>query len=413
MARKLRVAIDCRIADPRQGIGTAFLAFAKTLSEYSIDDHEYTFIVNERLKSWLEPVVCAPYRIHAIANSRPNWLSAKFPKLTSLRSLWRRFRHSQFHVPVSDGIVEAGHYDVVHFPTQIGYLTSVPSIYQPWDLQHIHYPSFFSRDDYLQREAIYRALCGQATFVCVQTDWTRLDILSKYQLPAQKVVTVPWGSVFEAYEIITEEDIKTTRARYTLPDCFLFYPAATWAHKNHECILEALSTLRREQGLSPHVYFTGTVTSLKARIDILSRKLGVEEQIHFLGFVEPRELQAIYRLATALVFPSRFEGFGLPILEAFHAGLPVICSNATTLPEVAGSGALYFDPDTPKQLAQQISKLLHNPGVVDDLIKQGARVLEGFPMKHTVDGLRRLYDQAASARATGYRSRSKLDKNYV
>ncbi len=408
MARKLRVAIDCRIADPRQGIGTAFLAFAKALSESCPDGHEYTFIVHERLQSWLEPVVCAPCTIHGIASPPPNRLSAKFRRIAPLRWIWREFLRSGFRVPVSDGIIEAGGYDVVHFPTQVGYLTSVPSIYQPWDLQHLHFPGFFSREDYLQREAIYRALCGQATFVCVQTEWTRRDILSKYELPAQKVVTVPWGSVFEAYEKISEEDINATRARYKLSDCFLFYPAATWAHKNHKCILEALSTLKCEQASTPHAYFTGAVTSLKAEIDELARKLGIGDQIHFLGFVEPRELQAIYRLATALVFPSRFEGFGLPILEAFHAGLPVICSNATTLPEVAGGGALYFDPDAPRQLAEQVIKLLHNPSVRLELVKEGALVLESFPMKRTANGLRRLYDRAASARNADHMTQTQI-----
>ena len=398
MIRKLRIAIDCRITDPRQGIGTAFLSFAKALSETSSDTQDYTFIVDEHLKPWVERVIRGTSRIHGIASARPNSISARIRKSAPLRWVWRKLRQRRFRVPVSDGIIEAAGFDVVHFPTQIGYLTSVPSIYQPWDLQHLHYPSFFSREDYLRREVIYRALCEQATFVCVQTEWTKRDILSHYQLPAHKVVTIPWGSVFEAYDKIDERDIDRTRNKYNLPETFLFYPASTWAHKNHECILECLSIRRRDAGLEPHVFFTGALTALKQKIDQLASRLDIQTQVHFLGFVDPGELQAIYRLATALVFPSRFEGFGLPIFEAFHAGLPVICSTATTLPEVAGRGALYFDPDSPAKLAEQVIEVLRNSEARQSLIAEGARILESFPMKRTAENLMRLYDLAASRR---------------
>lgn len=396
MDSKLRVAVDCRIADPRQGIGTALLAFAKALSESGSDSHEYTFIVREQLKGWLQPFVYGACKIQAVRAATPGALASGLRKLAPIRWLWRKVRHGHLRVPSSDGMVEAGAFDVVHFPTQLGYLTSLPTIYQPWDLQHLHHPGFFSKEEFAYRELTYRALCRQATFVCVQADWTRRDILSRYQLPGDKVVVVPWGSIFEAYDTVSQKEVSATSTKYGLPQQFLFYPAATWAHKNHECILEALSILKVEKGITPDVFFTGTITGYKTKIESTGARLGVLDQLHFLGFVEPHELQAMYRLATALVFPSRFEGFGLPVLESFHAGLPVICSNATTLPEVAGAGALYFSPDSPRELAGLIDKVMTDSRTREELVKKGASVLSCFSMKRTVDGLKDLYEKAAS-----------------
>ena len=97
------------------------------------------------------------------------------------------------HIPMSDGYVESRQFDVVHFPTQMGYLTGLPTIYQPWDLQHLHHPQFFTPFEFAQRERLYRAFCDQASYVCVQTEWTKQDLISHYPIQADKVVVVCVG----------------------------------------------------------------------------------------------------------------------------------------------------------------------------------------------------------------------------
>ena len=396
MNRKLRVAIDCRITDPRQGIGTAVLALAKALSDSRTSSQEYTFIVLEDMKGWLAPYVHGPCRLEGIPESTTSSLKAALRRVPALRFLWRKYCAMTDQMPASDGFVESQKFDVVHFPTQTGYLTELPTIYQPWDLQHLHYPQFFSTTEFECRERQYRALCRQASYVCVQAEWTKQDLINQYGLTAEKVVVVPWGSVFDAYEDPSAEEVRATVEKFSLPRSFFFYPAVTWPHKNHEIICRALQILESETGLAPHVYFTGSSTDHRAVLDKLARELGVAEQLHFLGFVSPGELQSIFKTATAMIFPSRFEGFGLPILEAFHAGLPVLSSNATTLPEVAHHGALYFDPDSPAELSTLMRTILEKPEARRDLAAKGKLVLSRYSANNTAARLQVLYERTAS-----------------
>jgi glycosyltransferase involved in cell wall biosynthesis len=126
-------------------------------------------------------------------------------------------------------------------------------------------------------------------------------------------------------------------------------------------------------------------------LDQIARDLGISEQVHFLGFLTPEELQIVFRTATAMIFASKFEGFGLPILEAFDAGLPVLSSNASTLPEVGGEGALYFGPDSPEELASLMRLILDAPEVRKDLTRKGAMVLSQHSIDKTAAGFRELY----------------------
>lgn len=394
--RKLRIAVECRIDDPYSGVGSAVLAFAHALSESSVEDQEYTFIVHSTTREWLEPHIFGPCHLAVIPKLVPSRLKRALRRVPPIRNLWHRLRINHTDVPASDGFIESNGFDLVHFVSPTAYLTTCPAVFQPWDLQHLHYPEFFSKRDFILREKWYRAFCKQAKFVCVQAEWTKKDLISHYGTTEEKVVVVPWGSVFDTYKYPSDEEIRNTVERYALPSQFFFYPAVTWAHKNHEVIFRALHILKREHNCTPHVFFTGSSTGHRSKLDSLAQSLGISEQIRFLGFVTSTQLQAIFKTATAMLFPSKFEGFGLPILEAFHARLPVISSNATTLPEVGQDGALYFNPDSPEDLSGLMKAILDSPKLRRDLIDRATRVLSQYSMNQTASGFQSLYRRTAS-----------------
>src|ERR1700677_291509 len=180
MARKLRVAIDCRIDDPRQGVGTAVLALAKALSDSNVTDQEYTFIVYENMKGWLAPYISGPCNLDGIPVSKLSGVKEALRWVAPLRFVWKKLRGLVTSIPVSDGYVESRKFDIVHFPTQAAYLTELPTIYQPWDLQHLHYPQFFSKIEVKLRERLYRVFCDRASVVCVQAEWTRQDVINGF-----------------------------------------------------------------------------------------------------------------------------------------------------------------------------------------------------------------------------------------
>jgi hypothetical protein len=191
--RKLRVAVECRIDDPRSGVGSAILALAHALSESKNLDQEYTFIVNDDAKAWLEPHIFGSCHLVGIERPRPSRIKPIFRNLTLLRTIWRSLRVLLFNPPKSDGYVESNGFDIVHFPTPSAYLTGLPSIYQPWDLQHLHFPRFFSRSEYALREREYRTFTDQAECVCVQTEWSRQDVIQQYGIAPEKVRVIQWG----------------------------------------------------------------------------------------------------------------------------------------------------------------------------------------------------------------------------
>lgn len=397
---KLRVALECRIDDPRQGAGASTLSLAHFLSSSEEEGQEYTFLAHDDDKDWLAPHIFGPCKLAGIPRRRSEGLRRALRSVAPLRGAWRKLTRSGVRIPVSDGYVEDGGFDLVHFPTQAAYLTRIPSIYQPWDLQHLHYPEFFSRFDYLSREQRYRAFCRQARRVCVQTEWSKRDLVDSYGIDPEKIAVIRWGSVLDAHAPPSPESLRAVIEKFRLPPHFFFYPAVTWPHKNHAVVLRALQRLREEEGRIVFVCFSGASTPHRRELESLAGRLGVSAQVRFLGYLPAPELRALFAAATALVFPSKFEGFGLPVLEAFHAGLPVLCSNATVLPEVAGAGALYFDPDSPAELAGRMKAVLDDPDLRRALAARGREVLGRNSMRETAAAFRNLYRQvAAEARA--------------
>ena len=296
----------------------------------------------------------------AAPTSGSTWRS-RLAGIPLLRNLWERVKPSlgawTIQVPRSDGTIERAGADVVHFPQQSAFLTSVPSVYQPHDLQHLHLPQHFTPRTRLAREVTYRAFCAEARTVVMMTRWGKTDITSKYGLPPTKVCVVPGASVLHAYAEPTQADIDAMRARIALPDEFAFFPAQTFPHKNHLILLEALAIARDRMGTTIRLVASGHQNEFFPRIAQRATELDLDSQIRFVGFVRPVELRALYRLARCMVFPSSFEGWGLPIVEAFHEGTPVACANTTSLPEVAGDAALLFPIDSPIAMAEQLVRL--------------------------------------------------------
>ena len=391
------MAIDFRVEDPRQGIGTAVLALAHGLSRIQNPNQEYIFLVYEHTLDWLAPHLSGPCTAMAVPApivKEPSFLRRQARKLKFLQRLWSQSRSDESLLPRSDGFLESLGCDVVHFPSQSAYLTKIPSIYQPWDLQHCHYPEFFSGDVLRVRNIQYPAFCRQARFVCIQTEWGKKDLIREYDIDPETIVVIRYGTAFEAYQPPPEAQTSRVCQELSLPSHFFIYPAITWPHKNHELILRALGQLKAKTHLV-HVVFTGVITPYRELLDALARELEVQEEVHFLGFVTSDQIQSIYSLATAMIFPSRFEGLGLPVLEAFRVKLPVLCSSATVLPEVAGKAALFFDPDSTDELVSAIERVQSSPELRAELVAEGTRILERYSARNAAQELSMLYEAVA------------------
>lgn len=395
--RKLKIAIDFRVENPCQGVGVSMITLVQGLSQLRAPDQEYVILVPGHLVDWIRPYAGEAFSIVPVPVPRPSWrsrLRVRLAAIAPLRRWWFTLR-GRVRMPTSDGTAERLGCDVVHFPSQIGYLTRLPSIYHPWDLQHTHLPQFFSIEDRLLRETCYRALCRQARFVCVQTQWGRQDLIEQYGVPEEKLIVIRWPVAFEDCAMPTGNEAAQLVEHFNLPPRFLIYPAVTWPHKNHELILRALALLRQRGAQPVAVFFTGKPTNAQKGLEDLALQLGVNSQIHFLGFVTSQQLCHLLSLATAMVFPSLFEGLGQPLLEAFRMGLPVLCSSATVMPEVTAGAALLFDPRSPEELADAIERALDSPALRERLTADAARVLQDYAATSSMQEFASLYRAAA------------------
>jgi glycosyltransferase involved in cell wall biosynthesis len=230
--------------------------------------------------------------------------------------------------------------DVVHFPFQNAFLTGVPSVYQPWDLQHRHLPEFFTRRQIKTREAQYRAFCQQAKVVLVASSWTKRDVIDAFGVDNNRIVVLPPPLAFDPRPREPNSASSMTR----IEGDYLIYPAQPWPHKNHARLLCAAAKIRRDRGVIIPLVFTGHRNSNAKMVDDVASKLGIADQVTWTGFLEPHVLQHLVRGSRGLIYPSLFEGWGLPVWEAFAMGVPVACSGVTALADARRGAAFVIDP---------------------------------------------------------------------
>jgi glycosyltransferase involved in cell wall biosynthesis len=276
------------------------------------------------------------------------------------------------------------------------------------DLQHEYHPEFFTPQERDNRSHYYTAAIEHADHILTISEFTRKTVIERMKISPEKVTTAHLGvdPIFRE----PAEDTNRVLQKYNLePHPYLFFPGNTWTHKNHRAALQALQHLKDKHDLKPLLVCTGTPKEAHDELLALSARLGVEAQFRFLGYCPQEDLPALYQQAVALVFPSLFEGFGMPVVEAMYCGCPVICSNTTSLPEVGGEAAYYIDPLDPEMLAEAIFQVISDPALRQDLIQRGREQARKFSwVKFTSEILRALNrleggDKAGEAEVNGER----------
>ncbi|GAB4257972.1 MAG: hypothetical protein Kow00122_15710 [Thermoleophilia bacterium] len=405
--RILRVGLDARLVSGHPGgVQQVIIGLAHGLSRLESETEEYHFLVDPDRSAWLMPYIGGPCRMLPVRSAPRGKTAVKryVPFATPATRAVRRLTGlagrrvpTERAVPVSDGTIERAGIQVMHFPKQDAFLTGIPSIFHPHDIQHVHFPEFFSREDYRLRELCYAAFCRQAAMVTVTSTWNRDDIAAHYGLPPEKFSVIHLAPALAAYASPSAGEIEAVRQKYGLPDKFILYPAQTWPHKNHLRLIEALHAIRRERGVTIPLVCTSTRNDFYKTIAKSIRELHLEKSVVFTGFVEPVELRAIYERAHSVVVPSLFEaagGFG-PIAEAFLNERPVACSNVTSLPDEVGDAALLFDPMSVAQIAACIWRLWTDRQLCGTLVRKGRAKVRRYDWTKTAKIFRAHYRRLA------------------
>jgi glycosyltransferase involved in cell wall biosynthesis len=400
MRDKLRVAINAQLKPNTEkgGILDAVSGLISALGKLIDGDEEYVIITPQDTVDWWSQHTAPNQRVVAAPKTM---IEIKFHKLGAMRPLASKVRTMLRlatgvpFVPISDGFFENLGCNIIHFPYQQFFVCALPSLFSPYDLQHLHYPEYFTPRAIIHREALYRTGCQLSQTIIVASEWVKKDLIRQYSLTADKIQVVPLAPPTEFFSDTTPESLEAIRTKYHLPAEFMLYPAVTWPHKNHIRLLEAIAKLRNEDNLRVHLICTGFQGGFSEKILARLDDLKLHDQVHFLGFIPKADLQAVYHLAQFIVYPTLFEGAGLPPLEAWHQNKALACSNATCLPELVDDAALLFDPHTVDSISHALKRMATEPKLREELRVKGMARLRVFSWEKTARIHRALYRQAA------------------
>jgi glycosyltransferase involved in cell wall biosynthesis len=269
---------------------------------------------------------------------------ASYPASTSKAGRLRAMALSTAFPQRLRGEFKADGVSGVHFPVTIPIPrgTGAPTVTTLLDLQHELHPRFFSRAERLYRRFMYRAAVRESLLVITISEHVGETLIERLDVEPDRLRVIYLG--------VDLDRLRPTKGQRAP---FLLYPANGWPHKNHARLLKAFELVRRER---PELRLVLTGSGLEG----LPRASGVDVR----GHVSRDELVRLYQTAHALVFPSLYEGFGLPPLEAMACGCPVACSSSGALPEVCADAVKYFDPREPEAMASAVLDVLEDAGAL-------------------------------------------------
>lgn len=308
----------------------------------------------------------------------------------------RRISYENFSLPK---YFSKNRFDLYHSPAYLlPRFANVPSVVTIHDLLALDFPQYCQRES-----AVYFSLCQPASIyrarkIIAVSATVKDDIIRRFEIDPERI-TVVYHGVEEIFKPVTAASVlEKVTARYRLPEKFILFVGNLEPKKNLERLIRAFSDVKKNAGIGHKLVITGK-KGWKYR-DIYKSILtaGMEKEVVFTGYVDRMELPALYTLADLFVFPSLYEGFGLPVLEAMSCGTPVLISDGGALPEIAGDVYPRVDPLDEKDIALKLHLLLTNAGLRRKNIQYGFERVKEFTWERsarkTIDVYREALNKA-------------------
>jgi glycosyltransferase involved in cell wall biosynthesis len=296
----------------------------------------------------------------------------------------------QFHIPL---VLRREHVDLFHAPHYVlPPLVQCRSVVTIHDVIHLLFPQYLAnRLAYAYARASLWAAARRADRILTVSETSKNDILRWFKVPAEKI-TVIYNAIDERFNVRpSDEQMQRVRERYQLDQRFVLYVGNIKPHKNLERLIEAFDLLRRRGFDQLRLLIIGDEISKYPALRRAVHQHKQHKHVRFLGFVPIETLAVLYRQASAFVFPSLYEGFGLPPLEAMASGTPVVTSNVSSLPEVLGDAALLVDPYDPEAIAEGMRQILTDPQLRATLCTRGRACVQRYSWQQSIEQVHRIY----------------------
>jgi glycosyltransferase involved in cell wall biosynthesis len=291
--------------------------------------------------------------------------------------------------------------EILHSP---GYtapaVAPCPSVVTIYDVNFVRHPEAFSRLAAWTLRALVPMAAHRCDLIITLSENSRRDIVAELGVSADKVRTIyPAANV-----LLTKNRVKTAaevEARYNLRGRVILSVAASHPHKNLRRLVEAYEILRRKYSVDHQLMLVGLKGRDHPVLLELIGKLSFQEEVILTGWVPAEHLSALYAKADVLVFPSLYEGFGLPVLEAMEHGVPVVTANVPSLSEAAGDATMAVDPHDAKAIAAAIHRVLVDPAFRERLVAKGYEHARMFSWEQAARQTLAVYEQAVSRSNSG------------
>ena len=286
-----------------------------------------------------------------------------------------------------------GDLDVVHYVLTVPLpRTSAATVLTLHDVQHIDLPRLFPAAERAWRRFAYDRAARRASLVVTPSEHARTRGIEALGLDPERVVAIPHGIDASRFSAAGKDDERLL-ADLRLPPRFVVYPANLWPHKNHGRLVDALARTADDELA---LVLTGETYGRLPALEAHAERLGVAHRLRHLGYLPGAKVAALYRAARAMVFPSLYEGFGSPPLEAMACGVPVASSTRASLAEVVGDAAARFDPDDPAAIAAAIDRVTADESERARLIAAGRQRAAGFTWERSARAHVRAYERATA-----------------
>jgi glycosyltransferase involved in cell wall biosynthesis len=354
--------------------------------------HEYTIFVNgqevvDRLKE-----VGGINTAGRLAQAQITYVPVSWPESKPIsRVAWE-----QLKLPA---LLREKRIDVFHSPANVlpeRLPRSCAGVVTLHDMAFLRYPHILTRSKRMYHRTFTMRSLQRATMIITDSNSTKQDAIELAGIPANHIQTVYPCIDYRFSNVILDEDIQSFRQAHGLTMGYLLYLGTLEPRKNITTLIEAYAQLRTNHGRQEKLVLAGGKGWLYDAIFQRVQELGLEAEVIFPGFVSDAEQLLWYRSASAFVYPSLYEGFGMPVSEALACGVPVVTSNVSSLPEAGATLALTVDPHDSEAMAEAIYKALTDQALRERCQTQATTVAQQFSAQTLAEKTIAVYEQAAA-----------------
>lgn len=371
-----------RAAQNRTGLGNYSRFIIHSLLEH-MQDHRLVLYVPDPHKSGLLGDLRYDPSIKIRYPSKGFW--------SRFRSLWRLWGQTQM---VIDDDIEIYHGLSNELPLNIGHAKHTRTIVTIHDLIFRRYPAYYKPIDRWIYNYKFRKACKKADCIIAISECTKRDIAEYYHIPKEKIRIVYQGCDEVFRSTVSNAMKREVTSRYNLPEQYILYVGSIEERKNLMLLAKALDRIDKRM----NVIALGKRTPYADKVEAYLKEQGLEERMRLISGVPFSHLAAFYQMASVFVYPSRFEGFGIPMLEALCSKVPAIGCSGSCLEEAGGKHSLYVDPDDDKALAEAVNRIINDENLRKEMIARGLEYAEQFTQEKLGYDLMKVYEDLIEKR---------------